>query len=472
MSDTVVNLFGGSPLNRLSWLRPSQIFLDAATALPSTRWLLFNGGRPLVSSPGDNPSAISLAYLSTPDVEPFIGARPWFGQNKDGGALTPQEATEHTAAARHRGPPIVFLGLDEPRGGPRSALPSADFADPARALANLHGTPYFALDVAGLAHPDDALARPDAAGLARPDAAAAPRRWAEPRALAGGLGAFDAAVFAEARSMLDWHARSRFCPACGARTYALWGGWKIACASLLPWADADGGSAPCPTTTGLHNFTHPRTDPVVIMLAIDATGDKILLGRNKKFSGRFYSALAGFMEPGESVEDAVAREMWEEAGVRVSSVTYHSSQPWPYPANLMVGCYARADAAQPLRTDLDNELEDARWCTRAQVLGILRHPRGAFVGGRPPAPGEGTQAGAAVLAPSDPSSSSSTNPSSSSTTTPNPPSNPTTTPNPADPDPPFQLPPASAIAGVLIRDWAEGRVGFARGAGAGGGAAL
>ncbi|KAG1798332.1 NUDIX hydrolase domain-like protein [Suillus subaureus] len=93
------------------------------------------------------------------------------------------------------------------------------------------------------------------------------------------------------------------------------------------------------------------------MLAIDESGEKVLLGRNKKFPGKFYSALAGFIEPGESFEDAVKREMWEEAGVKVWNVRYHSGQPWPYPANLMVGYYATADSSAPIRTDLDNELE-------------------------------------------------------------------------------------------------------------------
>ncbi|KAI5884869.1 uncharacterized protein SCHCODRAFT_02521520, partial [Schizophyllum commune H4-8] len=420
-----INLFGGSPLNRLSWLRPSQIFLDAASTLPSTRWVVFNGGRPLVSAPRDALSKISLAYLSTSD-------------SKDGALITKQEATHHTEAARHLGPPIVFLGLEETDAQSGNALPSSDFTDPATALDKLHGTPYFALDVGDLGLPEATLQDT--------------LSWAEPRALMAGMDVFEGGVYAEARSMVDWNSRNKFCPGCGARTYSMWGGWKIACSTLLPWAD-NAGRKPCPTTRGLHNFTHPRTDPVVIMIAIDETGDKILLGRNKKFPGKFYSALAGFMEPGESFEDAVAREMWEEAGVKVWSVKYHSSQPWPYPANLMVGCYARADASQPLRIDLDNELEDARWYTRAEIFAILNHPRGAYLSNRDNRKltelVEGQQPKSQTKA-SDPAQSGASDPPQSGAST------------ETLEDPPFQVPPYTAIAGVLIRDWAEGKISYTK----------
>jgi len=184
------------------------------------------------------------------------------------------------------------------------------------------------------------------------------------------LNRFDAAVFSEARTMVDWNSRNKFCSACGSPLYSLWGGWKLSCSTALPWAD-NGGRAPCPTTQGLHNTMHPRTDPVVIMAVLDETGEKILLGRNKKFPPGFYSCLAGFLEPSESFEEAVTREIWEESGIRATNVRYHSCQPWPFPANLMIGCFAIADSSQKLRTDLDNELDDARWFTREEVLGIL-----------------------------------------------------------------------------------------------------
>ncbi|WP_126171933.1 NAD(+) diphosphatase [Altericroceibacterium xinjiangense] len=164
----------------------------------------------------------------------------------------------------------------------------------------------------------------------------------------------DLAVFGGVRSLLDWHARYRFCAVCGGDTVPAKGGWQRNCAS------ADCG--------GQH---FPRVDPVTIMLVEhEADGERrLLLGRQPRFPPRRYSALAGFVEPGESIEEAVAREVEEEAGVRVGDVTYIASQPWPFPAQLMIGCYAKArsDALTIDRT----ELEDARWFTRAEVADAL-----------------------------------------------------------------------------------------------------
>ncbi|KAG9126797.1 nucleolar DEAD-box protein required for synthesis of 60S ribosomal subunit [Ceratobasidium sp. 392] len=147
-----------------------------------------------------------------------------------------------------------------------------------------------------------------------------------------------------------------------------------------------------------------------------------------------WTPFAGFLEPGESFEDAVKREIWEESGVRVHAVRYHSGQPWPYPANLMIGCYATADSSQPIRTDLDNELEDARWFTREEVLAVLDHPEGTNIRRREyknfdEAQDQSTKAAAAE---SDPQASSGI--------------------------PAFRVPPKSAIAGVLISQWARREV--------------
>ncbi|GLB37353.1 putative NADH pyrophosphatase-like rudimentary NUDIX domain containing protein [Lyophyllum shimeji] len=438
------NMFSGSPLNRLSWLRPSHPFLNAIIVSPATRWLVFNAGQPLVKTTSGLPVKQSLALLTTNDVRPFLGPEPYFGQGKEEGELVTESAeVEHspTEAARHRGPPVVFLGLQE--HSKLSALPSSEFVNPEAAIAHIDGTPYFSLDIADLelsaAGVKGIL---DATSLAQQGETLS---WSEPRVLMTGLDSFSGAVFAEARSLVDWNSRNKYCAGCGSRAYSMWGGWKLSCSSLLPWVDKT-GPKPCPTSKGLHNFTHPRTDPVVIMIAIDETGDKVLLGRGKKFPGKFYSALAGFVEPGETFEDAVAREMWEEAGVTVWDIRYHSGQPWPYPANLMVGFYARADSAQKIRLDLDTELVDARWFTRDEIRAVLGHPIGAKFGSAEyqkmaeSTEGRNTQQGVT------------------------PHLNPVyEDKRPADAkpdDPPFRLPPVTAIAGVLIRDWVEGKIGF------------
>jgi NAD+ diphosphatase len=160
------------------------------------------------------------------------------------------------------------------------------------------------------------------------------------------LGAAELATYGGARSMVDWHARHRFCARCGSPTVLAKGGWQRNC-----------------TDEACRAEHFPRVDPVTIML-VEHRGD-ILLGRQPRFRPGHYSALAGFVEPGESIEDAVAREVHEEAGVRVRDVRYVVSQPWPFPSSLMIGCHAFADDSAV--TVDKTELEDARWFTRAQV---------------------------------------------------------------------------------------------------------
>ncbi|KAH9484377.1 NAD-capped RNA hydrolase [Psilocybe cubensis] len=459
MPETHVNMYGGSPLNRLSWLRTSHSFLNAVITVPSTKWLLFKAGEPLVASSGSSkPYPI---YLSTADVKSFLGPEPYFGQaEKPGELVIEKDGDEHsrhspTEAARHLGPPVVFLGVHEPQTeDSTSALPSSEFKDPQEAIKRLEGTPYFAFDIADLEYPPENLQEIlDATSIA---AEGKSLSWSEPRALMSVMDPITAAIFASARSLVDWNQRNKFCAGCGSPTYSMWGGWKISCTSLLPWTD-NGNKKPCPTTKGLHNFTHPRTDAVVIMIAIDETGEKVLLGRGRRFPGKFYSALAGFIEPGESFEDAVAREMWEEAGVRVWNVKYHSGQPWPYPANLMVGFYARADSTKPIRTDLDNELVDARWFSREEVRAVLNHNTGTtfrkadykkmaeIVDGRPNTEQKlAAEPAAVALTPSEVSTPAVEQTQEAIVTE----------------EPPFRLPPLTAIAGVLIRDWVDGKIGF------------
>jgi NAD+ diphosphatase len=165
------------------------------------------------------------------------------------------------------------------------------------------------------------------------------------------LAADEAPVFAAALSLGGWHRRHRFCANCGTLTEIVRGGW----------------SRSCPACAAEH---YPRVDPVVIMLA-EHEGE-LLLGRQPQYPPRRYSALAGFVETGETVEAAVARELQEEAGIHVADVTYVASQPWPFPSSLMIGCWARA-----LRSDLTidtTELEDARWFSREEVAAAVRDP--------------------------------------------------------------------------------------------------
>lgn len=170
----------------------------------------------------------------------------------------------------------------------------------------------------------------------------------------------EAATYAAARSVLDWHSRHQFCANCGAPTTMIRAGWARKC----------GGC-------GAEHF--PRVDPVVIMLA--EHDGRALLGRGKGWPQGRYSALAGFVEPGESIEEAVAREIFEEAGVRVGGVRYVASQPWPFPSSLMMACVTVAED-DTLKID-PNELEDAMWVSREDIRAVMAGEPGPFLAAPP-----------------------------------------------------------------------------------------
>jgi NAD+ diphosphatase len=171
----------------------------------------------------------------------------------------------------------------------------------------------------------------------------------------------DAPIFAAAVSLSAWHRRHGFCAHCGAPSEIVRGGW----------------SRRCGTCGGDH---YPRVDPVVIMLA--EHDGRVLLGRQPRFPPGRYSALAGFVEVGEAIEAAVARELFEEAGVRVRDVRYVASQPWPFPSSLMIACTAIADD-EALTIDR-TELDDARWFTRQEVEEAMRGGEGSAFIAPPP----------------------------------------------------------------------------------------
>ena len=182
-----------------------------------------------------------------------------------------------------------------------------------------------------------------------------------------------AAMYGQARALLDWNARNPFCAQCGQRTLSVNSGTKRAC----PPTDLAGGKlherAPCATRKGVSNISFPRTDPTIIVAVVNAAGTHMLLGRQRRWPAYWYSTLAGFLEPGESIEEAVRREVYEESGVKLSRVVIHSSQPWPFPASLMIGAIAQALPGDGERIDLGNdpELEDAKWFTFDEVREAL-----------------------------------------------------------------------------------------------------
>ncbi|MBT3658717.1 MAG: NAD(+) diphosphatase [Rhodospirillaceae bacterium] len=253
-------------------------------------------------------------------AEPDMRLVPvWRNQNLvNGDAHAPVPAMPRGDQARHlisQGGSLVFLGLAE-------------------------GTPLFSADFSSMAE-NEALSL--AVSMVDGDASFVDLRatgWLLPRD--------QAAVLAYARGLSYWHRSHAFCGRCGQPTAIHQGGHMRKC-----------------TDDACARETYPRTDPAVIMLVTDdgigGHGPRCLLGRHHRWNFAMYSTLAGFVEPGESLEEAVAREVFEEAGVPVTDVTYMASQPWPFPASLMLGYWAKATSVD-INID-DDELQDARWFT-------------------------------------------------------------------------------------------------------------
>jgi len=158
----------------------------------------------------------------------------------------------------------------------------------------------------------------------------------------------DAAIIGQAKALIDWHKRHGFCPNCGSSTQLMDAGYRRLCGNCKA-----------------EHF--PRVDPVVIMLATD--GEACLVGRGKQFPPGMFSALAGFVEPGETIEEAVRRELMEEASLKVGDVTYHATQPWPFPSSLMIGCFAKAES-RDVKVD-EHEIAELRWLERSVARELI-----------------------------------------------------------------------------------------------------
>ncbi len=269
----------------------------------------YSGGRHDRTANDRADDALIAARLADPAARfvPLWRGRHAFERGRDGSLALAMPRRRGFPGAGIEALPWTYLGLDE------------------------HG-PLFSLDLG--AHDDPAPLLP--AGLGA---------FEELRPVAGLLPPAQAALLAQARGMHHWRRTHRFCGECGLPTRPEQGGHRLVCPN--------------------DHHAFPRTDPVVIMLV--RHGERALLARGVRFPPhrRTLSALAGFIEPGESLEEAVAREVWEEVGVRVHGVRYLASQPWPFPGSLMLGCHAEADGTA-LRID-PNEIVSARWVTRAEV---------------------------------------------------------------------------------------------------------
>ncbi|KAF2125312.1 peroxisomal NADH pyrophosphatase-like protein NUDT12 [Dothidotthia symphoricarpi CBS 119687] len=338
----IANYYSGSPLNRVGFLRTDNTFLSLALRHPSTTVLLFKNLEPLLKSPSE------LATVTFDDVKSVIGDDP-FGR--------PEADTIAQYNSSLYIPQIIFLGLDE-----RKEKEGFVYRE------HYKGQPWFAVDVT----PKESVT--DAAEKLIEKVKSEGLDFSKGR-MNMSLHAQEAAIYAEARHLLDWNARNPFCASCGYKTLSVNAGFKRTCppADIANAVTDTNARPPCATRTGISNLCFPRTDPTVIMAVVSADGQRILLGRQKRWPPHWYSTLAGFLEPAESVEEAVRREVWEESGIHLGRVVIHSTQPWPYPANLMIGAIGQAiPEGETVHLGHDAELEDAKWFSAEEVREALR----------------------------------------------------------------------------------------------------
>ncbi|KAK5737662.1 NADH pyrophosphatase [Elasticomyces elasticus] len=381
----VANYFSGSPLNRVGFLRSDHKFLSAALRHPSTSFLLCKDLQPLLD-PETKDGIANLKYIKYDDLKAVIGQDPY---------ATTEEEMLGQYDSRAYVPQMVFLGIDERVKDGLSYQGKNRYT----------GAPYFAIDITPRAGVKEACETLISDLEGKGISFAQGRMLMNVEALDGELIPTQAAIYAEARQLLDWNARNPFCAQCGYPTLSVNGGFKRTCppkdlaklsartsggvsnALHTPPVHGDGDKTPtplapaadtserppCATRKGVSNLSFPRTDPTVIMGVVNHKGDKLLLGRQKRWPPHWYSTLAGFAEPAESIEEAVRREVYEEAGVHVGRVVIHSTQPWPYPANLMIGAIGQAiPSGETIDLGNDPELDDAQWFSFDEVREALR----------------------------------------------------------------------------------------------------
>lgn len=326
--------------------------LAAALTASSTRVLLVDDGSVLTDDAGH------LLLLTPDDARALVPDAVAAATDADGGArVSPPEPGRRASATsttdgRVATPPDLESGAPTPTSVPEGADADALWL----LLGRDHdGAAYVARRVLGrrpapaTGAASDALVHAAAGGADAVDGPAAPlpsgARWSSLRVVGATLSARDAGLATAAVALDAWHARHPRCPRCGAVTVATQSGWVRAC-----------------TVDGSEHY--PRTDPAVIMAVVD-DADRLLLGHATAWAAHRWSTLAGFVEPGESLENAVRREVLEETGVVVDTVEYRGSQPWPFPASLMLGFRAHARSTDVAVDGV--ELESAAWFTRAEL---------------------------------------------------------------------------------------------------------
>lgn len=320
MSQSDYIFFGHDTLNRFSFLRDDKTFIKQSLINPLTKFILYIDEFPL-----GHTDKLGLYYSNYNEIKPSVDHFIKINEIQD---LSLNEMK------------FVFLGMDER-------------IENGFKYKSYEGIPYYAVDITQ----DTSLRGKFLENFTH---------YTDRKTIFK-LNNFDASMFSHGRMYLDWLNRNIFCAGCGSRNIAIHAGTKLKCSS--------NEDVKCPVkNASVSNISFPRTDSVIITAITNESFDKVLLGRGRRFPGPMYSCIAGFMEPSETIEVASAREVWEETGVKPNKIQILKSQPWPYPANLMIGCVAFVDfngKDEVIDLGHDPELLDAKWFSIDKIKSLL-----------------------------------------------------------------------------------------------------
>lgn len=365
--------FGKEAVNRVSFLREDAEFITNSVFHPSTRFIFYENGNPLVNKDAEKSHLVILTngddQLSTVEGADIASTEKGLMTNDGKWEKILQtwsnDNKEQTLALRDAGKPsFLFLGIKDQSVG--VDLQQLKFEETEKYLdhqGRYSGIPYYGVDLTHSPEVSEAIKNHIVAHLTVTEKLLI---YTNSRKHTMAFTQDESALFSHGKMYFDWLGRNRFCPGCGSKVIPIHAGGKLRCTNDVSVQSDDTTVYDCPVkNTSVSNVSFPRTDAVVITAITDKARTKMLLSLNKRYAfTKMYSCTSGFMEPSETVEVATKREIWEETGVVCDDIQILMTQPWPFPANLMIGCVATVDfngENEVIHLGHDRELADARW---------------------------------------------------------------------------------------------------------------
>lgn len=374
--------FGKEVINRVSFLREDAEFVRNAVLHPSTRFIFYNKGDPLVNKAAAINKLVVLTngsdQLATIEGTDIAGTSRGLYDHSGGWRRVvetwSEDNKEQSPELRDGKPTFLFLGLrDESVGVDFQKLKFFDVETYLDHQGRYYGIPYFGVDVTNAPLVGELVRKHVAT---HSDASEDDLIYTYSRKHTMAFTGEESALFSHGRMFFDWLRRNKFCPGCGHKVVAIHAGGKLKCTNEAKTGEGEKAKFECPVRNArVSNVSFPRTDAVVITAITNTERTKILLSLNKRYAfTKMYSCTSGFMEPSETVEVATKREIWEETGVVCRDIQMIMTQPWPFPGNLMIGCVATVEfngVNEQIHLGHDRELADARWFDVSFVRSLI-----------------------------------------------------------------------------------------------------